>query len=137
MARVQVERTYGATKKAIFKGLIAHNRDKVGKQPWKQVAVSIRDDQGVVRGGVCGEVWGGYLFVVGVWLDESLRGHDHATEAMDRLEAEAKAFGAERAYVDTFSFQARPFYEKRGYRLFGQLDGYFGEHSRYWLTKEL
>jgi GNAT superfamily N-acetyltransferase len=137
MATVLLEPTYAATKKAIFRGLRAYNRDQVGKQKWKQIAVSIRDDDGAIVGGVCGEAWGGYLFVVGVWLDERFRGQDLTTRAMDQLEADAKAFGAQRAYVDTFSFQARPFYEKRGYRLFGQLDGYFGEQARYWLAKTL
>jgi GNAT superfamily N-acetyltransferase len=99
--------------------------------------VSVRDEAGEIVGGVCGEVWGGYLFVVGVWLDERFRGRDLTSAAMDRLESEARAFGARRAYVDTFSFQARPFYEKRGYRVFGELNGYFDCETRYFLTKAL
>jgi hypothetical protein len=56
---------------------------------------------------------------------------------MDALEDEARAFGAKHAYLDTFSFQARPFYEKRGYRVFGTLENYPDAHSRYWMTKSL
>jgi GNAT superfamily N-acetyltransferase len=135
--RVQLERTYAKTKNAIFRGLRDYNRGRVGKQPWRQIAVSIRDDADAILGGVCGEVWGGYLFVAGVWLDERVRGHDLASQAMDELEAQAKEAGAKRSYVDTFSFQARPFYEKRGYTVFGQLDGYFENEKRYWLSKTL
>jgi GNAT superfamily N-acetyltransferase len=135
--KVQLERTYAKTKNAIFRGLRGYNRSRVGKQPWRQIAVSIRDDADVIIGGVCGEVWGGYLFVVGAWLDERVRGQDLASQAMDELESQAKEAGAKRSYVDTFSFQARPFYEKRGYQLFGQLDGYFTNEKRYWLSKTL
>lgn len=40
------------------------------------------------------------------------------------------------AWVDTFSFQARGFYEKLGYTVFGQLD-YPPEHRRFFLEKRL
>lgn len=137
MARIAVEKTIGPTKRAVLKGLIAYNNSKVGKQPAKDLAVSIRDDGGTIVGGVCGQLWGNYVFVGLVWLDEDHRGRDLASAAMDAFEARAKALGAEYAYVDTLSFQARPFYEKRGYRIFGQLDGYFGSEQRFWLTKAL
>lgn len=137
MARVQLEKRAGPTKKAVLKGLAAYNRSKIGEQRWKRLAVSIRDDDGEIVGGVCGEIWGNVLFVALVWLDEAHRGCDHMSRAMDVLEAEATALGANLAYVDTLSFQARPFYEKRGYKLFGQIDGYFGGERRFWLTKPL
>lgn len=35
------------------------------------------------------------------------------------------------------SFQAPDFYQKLGYRIFGQLDGVPAEHTRYYLTKKL
>jgi hypothetical protein len=38
-------------------------------------------------------------------------------------------------WLDTFSFQARPFYEKLGYEVFGQLEDYPRGHSRYFLQK--
>ena len=39
--------------------------------------------------------------------------------------------------MDTFSFQARPFYEKLGYRVFGQLPDYPRGQTRYFLAKAL
>jgi hypothetical protein len=41
------------------------------------------------------------------------------------------------ARLDTFSFQAKGFYEKLGYVAFGALDGFPGEHRRYFLRKKL
>jgi GNAT superfamily N-acetyltransferase len=137
MATVRVEKTYAKAKRAILKGLVAYNRSQIGRRKWKNVAISIRNDAGEIVGGVTGEVWSDWLFVQLLWLDEAYRGHDLATRAMDALEDEARAFGAKHAYLDTFSFQARPFYEKRGYRVFGQLENYPDEHTRYWLTKAL
>jgi hypothetical protein len=63
MARVAVEKTIGTTKRAVQKGLSAYNRAKIGKQLSKDIAVSIRDDDGTIVGGVVGQLWGNYLFV--------------------------------------------------------------------------
>ncbi len=137
MATVQVEKTYAKARKAILKGLVAYNQSKIGRRNWKNIAITIRNDAGEIVGGVTGEAWADWLFVQLLWLDEAYRGHDYASRAMDALEDEARAFGAKHAYLDTFSFQARPFYEKRGYHVFGALDNYPDNHSRYWLTKAL
>jgi GNAT superfamily N-acetyltransferase len=137
MATVQVEKTYAKARKAILKGLVAYNRSQIGRRKWKNIAITIRNDAGDIVGGVTGEAWADWLFVQLLWLDEAHRGQDLASRAMDAIEDEARAFGAKRAYLDTFSFQARPFYEKRGYRVFGTLENYPDAHSRYWMTKSL
>ncbi|MDP3936617.1 MAG: hypothetical protein Q8R92_00595 [Deltaproteobacteria bacterium] len=41
------------------------------------------------------------------------------------------------AHLDTFSYQARPFYERHGYTLFATLDDYPPGHKRYFLRKAL
>ncbi len=137
MASVQVEKTYAKARKAILKGLVAYNRSQIGRRKWKNLAITIRNDAGDIVGGVTGEAWADWLFVQLLWLDEAYRGQDLASRAMDALEDEARSFGAKHAYLDTFSFQARPFYEKRGYRVFGTLENYPDAHSRYWMTKSL
>jgi len=40
------------------------------------------------------------------------------------MEHAAKERGCTAAYLTTFSFQARPFYESLGYEVFGILDDY-------------
>ncbi len=137
MATVQVEKTYAKARKAILKGLVAYNRSQIGRRKWKNIAITVRNDDGIIVGGVTGEVWAEWLFVQLLWLDEAYRGHDYASRAMDALEDDARAFGAKHAYLDTFSFQARPFYEKRGYEVFGTLENYPEDHARYWLRKAL
>jgi hypothetical protein len=39
--------------------------------------------------------------------------------------------------LDTFSFQALGFYEKLGYRIFGELGDVAGGHKWYFLKKDL
>jgi hypothetical protein len=56
---------------------------------------------------------------------------------MQELERRAAERGCPHAWVDTFSFQARPFYERLGYRVFGVLPDYPTGHERYFLCKAL
>lgn len=49
---------------------------------------------------------------------------------MKRAELYAVERGCTNAFLDTFSFQARPFYEKLGYRVFGILENHLFEPPR-------
>jgi ribosomal protein S18 acetylase RimI-like enzyme len=56
---------------------------------------------------------------------------------LQRAEEYAREHGCHAAWLDTFTFQARGFYEKQGYTVFGEWPNYPGEHRRYFLWKKL
>ena len=56
---------------------------------------------------------------------------------MKRAELYAVERDCTDAYLDTFSFQAGPFYEKLGYRVFGTLENHPAGHLYYFMTKKL
>jgi GNAT superfamily N-acetyltransferase len=136
MAAISVERTIGKTKRAVIGGLIRYNTEKIGKQKYCRFAVSLRDDEAIV-GGIVGEVWMTVLFIQFFWIEERFRGHGHGTTLIEKIEAEARRFGAVRSYVDTMSVQAPAFYRACGYEAFGAIDGYPGGVTRHWFTKAL
>jgi GNAT superfamily N-acetyltransferase len=136
MPSVSVERTIGNTKKAVLGGLIGYNNEKLGKQKYKRLAVSLRE-RGKIVGGIVGEVWTSVLFIQLFWIEQKLRGKDYGTKLIGAIEDEARRFGATRSYVDTMSFQAPGFYRSCGYKEFGSIDGYPGGVTRHWLTKSL
>ena len=88
-------------------------------------------------GGLLGGIWGGWLRISYLWVDEAARGKRWATRLMDTAEAYAVERGCHSAELDTHSFQARPFYERRGYEVFGELDDYPKGHKKYFLRKQL
>ena len=53
------------------------------------------------------------------------------------IEAAALERGCSQAHLHTFSYQARPFYERHGYRLFATLEDYPPGQQRYFLRKTL
>jgi GNAT superfamily N-acetyltransferase len=124
-------------KKFISDRLDVFNQASVGKILHKEISILGRDHEGTVVGGVVGRVWERTVFVALLWIAETHRGEGHGTELLTAMEREAARFGAEQSYLDTFSFQARGFYEKRGYRVFGAIPNFFVGHDRYWMIKQL
>lgn len=73
-----------------------------------------------------------------LWIDEQYRKQKIGTQLLQQLETQAKAQGAKMAHLDTFDFQALGFYQKKGYEIFGTLEGSPCEgHKRYYLRKSL
>jgi GNAT superfamily N-acetyltransferase len=136
MPAISVERTIGKTKRAVLGGLIRYNGEKLGKQKYRRFAVSLRDKDAIV-GGIVGEVWMTVLFIQLFWIEERFRGKGHGTALMEKIEAEARRFGAVRSYLDTMSIQAPRFYRACGYKEFGAIEGYPGGVTRHWFTKAL
>ena len=95
------------------------------------------DDEGTVIGGLVGATYLGWLQVHAVWLPDSVRGHNYGTQLMEIAEAEALRRGCTRSFLETFSFQALPFYEKFGYVVHSRLPNFPIGGARYSLTKNL
>jgi ribosomal protein S18 acetylase RimI-like enzyme len=117
--------------------LDAFNFARTGVDTWYPVNMLLRNDRGEILGGVIAIAWGGWLAISNVWVDEALRGKGWATRLMDQAEAMGREKGCRWACLDTHSFQARPFYEKRGYEVFGTLDDYPAGHQKFFLRKKL
>jgi GNAT superfamily N-acetyltransferase len=76
-------------------------------------------------------------FLKWAWVGEAARGKDVGTRLMALAEDEARRRGATVMFLDTFSFQARPFYEKLGFRVFGTLKHGAPSIKRFWMAKAL
>lgn len=134
---VAEETRIAAVARAVVKGLTAHNTAKAGKTKWKRFALSVRDDDGVIKGGLVGHTMWNWCFIELLWVDEALRGTGIGTDLMAKAEALAITRGARHIYLDTLSFQGDGFYQKLGYEVFGELDDFPPGHRRIWLKKDL
>jgi GNAT superfamily N-acetyltransferase len=113
------------------------NAARTGDDGYYPCDIYLTGEKGETLGGLLSYVWGGWLFVKILWVDEQLRGQGHATAMMDAAEKYARERGCHSAYLDTHSWQARPFYERRGYELFATLDDYPAPHKKFFLKKKL
>lgn len=126
-----------ATARVLARGLDAYNTGKAGKSKWKRFAVSVRDKDGAIRGGVVGYTMWNWCFVELLWIDGELRGSGLGTDLLAKAEAIAARRGARHIYLDTFSFQGDGFYQRLGYEVFGELGDFPPGHRRMWLKKDL
>ena len=112
----------------------AFNREHTDWQ-WTAFSAVLRRDGRIVAA-ARGVTNMGLVEIRGVWVDEDRRGHGHGRLVMAAVEAEAKRRGCMRAALDTYSWQARGFYERLGYAEHARLD-YPNGTSRHWYVKEL
>ena len=140
MERVRIEfepLIDAASRDFITNGLDSYSMVASGCPDWLPVNFVLRDDRGEVLGGLLGQLWGGWLHVTYLWIGKAARGQGHGTRLMRDAEAYAGARGAIGASLETYSFQARPFYERLGYRVVGAIDDYPPGHAKFFLRKTL
>jgi GNAT superfamily N-acetyltransferase len=107
-----------------------------GLAEWYPTAFFLKNENGEVLGGLLGDIWAAWLHVRTLAIAVPVRGHGFGKELMKRAETYAVERGCTDAFLDTFSFQARPFYEKLGYRVFGTLENHPVGHQHYFMTKK-
>jgi predicted house-cleaning noncanonical NTP pyrophosphatase (MazG superfamily)/GNAT superfamily N-acetyltransferase len=83
----------------------------------EEKTVLILDASQEVLGGVYGYIEREWLYVSLLWVNDSARGLGVGSQLMDGIERWAEEKAIRNFYVGTAEFQARPFYEKRGYRV--------------------
>lgn len=121
----------------LLQRLIDHNLAATDDLSYKPVRLFLRDEEGAIQGGLSAHLWGSWMYIEYLWISEALRGQDFGSKLLEMAEAEARAHNCAHVHLDTFSFQAPPFYEKHGYRVFGMLEDYPPGHNRYFLRKDL
>jgi GNAT superfamily N-acetyltransferase len=114
-----------------------HNLRRTGRRDYRPLAFFVRDHQGAIVAGLSGFTWAGWLEIKFVWVREDLRGQGRGRELVEAAEAEARARGCQRVWLDSYTFQAPAFYQRLGYEVFGVLHGYPAPHDRVFLTKAL
>ncbi len=121
----------------ITDGVDHHNIAKTGLAAYFPTHFILRADRGEVMGGLLGLIWGSWLHITILWVADTARGQGHGGRLLEAAEAYALERGCIGVFLDTFSFQARPFYEGHGYRVFGTLADCPPGHESYFLMKRL
>ncbi len=83
-----------------------HNMVRTGRRDFRPLAVYLRDEQGGIIAGLYGCTGACWLEINHVWVHEDLRGHGHGRQLVEAAEAEARARGCNRVWLDSYTFQA-------------------------------
>ena len=118
----------------LYRQLDGFNEAQTCPTSTRSLAVFARRDAEIVAGLFAFTHWN-WLEIRHLWVAEALRGNGLGRQLMFSAEREARNRGCDHAHVDTFSFQAVPFYERLGYSVFGRLEDYPAGHTRVFLQK--
>lgn len=123
--------------KDIIDGLMEYNKTFTQGTRSVDVACYSRNANGDKTGGIVGQIWGNWLTIKYLWVSEDYRGNGIGNNLLSKLEKYAVSEGCVYSFLDTFSFQARPFYEKNGYECQMTLENIPVATSRHYMTKRL
>ena len=122
---------------ALARGLTEHALPVTRTPGFQSLSVFVRDHDGTLVAGVHGQVNWNWLHIGLFWVATDRRHQGLGSRLLAAIETAALERGCSQSHLDTFSYQARPFYERHGYRLFATLEDYPPGQQRYFLRKTL
>jgi len=122
----------------IWAPLLRFNQGAVGDAQGSPFALVITaSDSDEVLGGLWAlSLWASFYIGL-VVTPEGARGVGLGSELMRQAEDEAVLRGCRHMWLDTYAFQARPFYERFGFEVFGQIEGPAPMFPRFFMQKIL
>jgi uncharacterized protein (DUF924 family)/GNAT superfamily N-acetyltransferase len=126
-----------ALNRFVTESLASYNIAATGHSSWYPVGFFLKSARGEWLGGLLGNIWGGWLHVTHLWVASAMRRRGGGTRLLRAAENYAIERGCIAATLETHSYEARPFYEKLGYRVFATLEDYPPGHSKFFLRKHL
>lgn len=106
--------------------------------PFVVLAYGINGPDNAITGGIIAvEYCWRCVSIEVLWVDECCRKLGYGSALLQRIEVEAREHGCVLIHLDTFDFQAKDFYVKQGYEVFGVLKDCPPGHERYYLKKDL
>jgi len=101
------------------------------------LSMKVVEDDKIIAGIIAKMYCWNIVYVDTLWVDPDYRGRRIGEKLLTMLENEAKLKGAKLVHLDTFDFQAKDFYLKQGYEIFGKLEDCPENHCRYYMKKAL
>ncbi|KUR70668.1 GCN5 family acetyltransferase [Novosphingobium sp. FSW06-99] len=130
---IRPDQPSAADRETVLAPLRAYNIAQAGDPRIQQVAILIDG----AEGGLWGRISYDWLFVELLAVPEAARGTGLGRQLMDQAETIAREAGCTGIWLDTYEFQARGFYEKLGFTLFGTLPDHPVGQSRFFMMKRL
>lgn len=120
----------------LYAGLLASDPAEHPRQ-FAPLVLVLRDEQQTMVGALTGATLWRWLSIDVLWVAASHRGRGHGAALVRQAESLAAERGCQHARLDAFDFQARAFYERLGYVVYGALENFPNGHTQFHLAKLL
>lgn len=121
--------------------LVDYNLSKVPpiREPYfTPINKVIKGERGEVLAGLISMIYGwDYLHIDILWVKEDCRTGGYGSALLKEAEKVAKEMGCKMITLETFEFQAKDFYLKNGYQIFGVLENCPFEYNTYYMKKNI
>lgn len=121
--------------------IVEYNLSKVpGKQEVPLLSINrvIEDTNGEIIAGILSKMYcWNCIYIDALWVKEEYRKDKLGTKLLKEIEKIAKEKDCHLIHLDTFDFQAKDFYIRHGYEIFGVLDQCPENHKRYFMKKSI
>ena len=124
-------------REVVLAELRAYNIRRGGNPHVRTLAVMLTNEEGNHVGGLWGKFSYDWLFTELLAVPEEYRGVNYGKALMDKAEVIARTNGCIGVWLDTYEFQARGFYERLGFEIFGELNDHPVGQKRFFLRKLL
>jgi GNAT superfamily N-acetyltransferase len=126
-----------AIQEAVHEILRRYNRAHFETDDERDFSIVVRDGSDAIVGGLNGTLFGQWLEINVLAVDERCRGQGVGRALLAQAERQALDDGCRYALLTTFGFQGRDYYPKFGYRQIGEIEGYPLTGSQHWFVKDL
>ena len=133
--RLVVDQDVPDGRETILRLLLDYNRRNAPPPNHQLLGIFLKDDAGQTIGGLWGRSAYEWLFIELLFVPEELRGQGLGTALLRQAEQIARERNCTGVWLDTFDFQALPFYQKLGYTICGELKDHPRGISQHWLQK--
>ncbi len=106
--------------------------------PSSAINRNIQDEYGNIVAGInCIYYAWKCIYIDALWVKEEYRKLGLGSRLLSEIERTAKEYGCHMVHFDTFDFQAKDFYMKQGYDIYGVLEDCPQGHKRYFMKKSI
>lgn len=137
---MSIENCNDLDKEYIIDKLVEYNLSKIEAEQTElfiDLSKKIVEEGNIVAGIIAKMYCWNVVYIDTLWVDSECRGNGIGSRLLSLVEGDARSHGAKLIHLDTFDFQAKGFYEKYGYTVFGKLKDCPKNHCRYYLKKSL
>jgi GNAT superfamily N-acetyltransferase len=113
------------------------NSDVAGDPLFSEVLFAAVDEDGIELGAVLATKDWNWLNIQVLFVEEKERCTGVGSALLAQIEKWGMDNGCNKIHLDTFTFQAVAFYERRGYKEFGRLKNFPSGHDRVFMMKIL
>ncbi|MDL4839474.1 GNAT family N-acetyltransferase [Aquibacillus rhizosphaerae] len=114
-----------------------YHKEAREKEAVKPINIIVSDHNKNWIGGINADVYWDWMEINNFWFREEYRGKGLGGHLLGKAEKIAKEKGAKKVLLTTFEFQARAFYEMKGFQVVGEIKDYPPGSSYYTMVKIL